>query len=607
MAEDEETSTQAALGDVVAGLVKEIDEAKKAFQGVKSSFDSVAIDSAMKSLTDFSKALPAALIEAQAIKLAKIPIVGLQESLGATEGLAKGTVEVSNEIAKATGVAAGSFDALGIAAGQALGDFSKNTFALVNKLSEAETTFTDAKGNIIKSSALLFGDAKTQLQNYSAALLNDTRLYKAAAESLKEENSSMVLGITRAQQALKLDARDINLIFQNELSETGKITGEALSKFEQATAATVKATGLSAEKVAGTMISVMRDFNTFGDITETRAASLTVTLNNLGINLADLSAVVGKFQSFDSATQAMSNFSAITGATLDTLELFRLANEDPEAFVVDLREQLESQGIQFEELNLIQQRQLSQAFGLDPRVMQRLMNENIESITGASIGLEDKIDATTAEESERFLNSLAGAQNAAKKNVADLVEIKTQAAAASLDVATSINASSAAVIAKNEQIIKSLGSVRDMAIDSQNAIRAAIDILSAGLIAGSGQVQSPATPPPAPPPAAPAVAPAVPQPAAPVAAPVAPVAAPAPAPPAAPPVPAPTPPAPATTAGSPAAPPSATGAAATTPVMANITIELDSNVLAQAAVRVATATGVVVAGETIKIATVPSQ
>jgi hypothetical protein len=486
MADPNDTSTQSGISAVLDSLSKEFDTLIGAASEFSDVIKSVPGKEIIDSLRSFATTLPALGVETAAIKAVSIPISALNEALGTVEGLAKGTVETSNEISKVTGLTAASFESLGIASDQALGKFSQNSFDLVNTLADSQTEFIDASGNVIKTSGLLFGGAKEQLGNYSAALLNDTRLYKFAAESLTADNADMVRGITRAQTALRLDARDINLIFQNELSEAGEITGEALSKYETAVAATVKATGLSAEKVSKSMIDVMRDFNTFGDITEARAASLTVTLNNLGLNLSDLTSVVGKFQSFDAATQAMSNFSAITGATLDTLELFRLANEDPEAFVVDLREQLEAQGIQFDELNLIQQRQLSQAFGLDPRVLQRLMNENIESITGASIGLEDKIEETTQADAERLLNSLADSQKKARENVASLLELKTQAAAASLQTAESIGTQSSAIISTNEEMIKSLGGVKDAAIKSQAELRKAISILNQRLIEATG-------------------------------------------------------------------------------------------------------------------------
>lgn len=493
MAETDTSEQSSILDNMLASAKDQIDQAINSVGEFSNILKAASpeIEQSLDSVGRFFATLPSLGIERATISLAEKPITLLKGALDSAEELARGTIETSNVISRVTGIAAGSYASLGIASDQALSKFAENTFELVNKLADVKTKFIAANGAIITADALLFGTATEQLNRYTETLINDTRLYKFAAESLGKENEGMVRGINRTQLALRLDARDVNLIFQNELSKTGQLTGAILSEFERAVVATQRATGIAAEKSAKTMIDIMRDFNTFGDITTSRAAELTVTLNNLGINLSDLTSVVGKFQSFDAATQAMSNFSAITGATLDTLELFRLANEDPEAFVVDLKDQLEAQGIQFEELNLIQQRQLAQGFGLDPRVLQRLMNENIESITGASYSLEEKIAGTTAEDAEMFLNSMADSQRKAREQVDKLLEIKTQAAAASLDVAKSIESAGSSVIAVNNRIIDSLGGIRDAAIESQEALRAAMTTLSTGLISAAATPVAP--------------------------------------------------------------------------------------------------------------------
>jgi hypothetical protein len=71
------------------------------------------------------------------------------------------------------------------------------------------------------------------------------------------------------------------------------------------------------------------------------------------------------------------------------MRLFELAaSGDIEGFVDDLRAQLEDAGVEFEDMNFIQQKALARTLGVDPVIMQRLMNDNITAV-------ESIADATT--------------------------------------------------------------------------------------------------------------------------------------------------------------------------------------------------------------------
>jgi hypothetical protein len=481
MADPNDTSVQASF---LQGLMDEVSQATDALKVFSTVVQGAASQDAFAKIPQYIASLSVAAVERTAIEGASSLIKLAQQAQAGTEAVNAGTIEVENAISRITGFSVATFETLRKNSDDTRLYFGKNVFDLANSLADAQVSYLETSGEIGKRNALVFGNLQEFFDDYTKTLINDTRLYKFAAESLKKDNEETVIGVRRALTALRLDARDVNLIFQNEVSETGKITGEALAEFERIVVATTQAMGLSgaaAEKTAKTILDITRDFNTFGDITTARAASLTVTLNNLGLNLSDLTSVVGKFQSFDAATQAMSNFSAVTGATLDTLELFRLANEDPEAFVVDLREQLEAQGIQFEELNLIQQRQLSQAFGLDPRVLQRLMNENIESVTGVSIGLEDKIRETSDEAAQAFLNASADMVKAQREREARLLEERTKAAAESVESATKLRTQQETISEINNKIIGSLGGVREAAIKTRDDLLSAYSTVIQGV------------------------------------------------------------------------------------------------------------------------------
>lgn len=526
----------------------------------------------------------------------------LNVSLNGLRALSQGSIAIAEEVQRATGFGAAAFDALGISAETAAGRFNAVSYQISQDIGKSNFEFYDSMGRRQEASTVLLGTAQQQMARFSDALLDDTRLYKFAAEGA---NAEIVKDISLTQEALKINAADVNLIFQNELSSTGRISGEALDKFSKAAAATAQLAGMSAEKVAGSMIDIMKDFNTFGAITEERAASLAVTMNNLGIDIDDVTRLAGKFQSFDSATQAMSQLAAVTGATLDTLELFKLANEDPEAFVVSFRDQLQAQGIEFDELNLIQQKQIASAFGLDPRMMQRLMNQNIESITGVSLGIEDALAGMTEAEADRILGTLVDTNKLAAQTAGELAKRQTDAQAASKEIAKAVGEAEQAVTGLNNQMLKSLGGFKAQAVAFREAVALAAGE-GARTVSGITAIPAPtatpaggSTPTTASPASGTPTSPAVSN----QATPASPVAAPptAPTPTATAPATAPAPPA------SPAPEPSTTATqAVTTPTNVNVTLTIDTDradKLASALAEIFVVSGVVVQGVGTTVAT----
>jgi len=420
-----------------------------------------------------------ALVEQGAIKAIAVPADAIRNLVQRIDSVGGATAAVADEIQRVTGMSVLSIqemskNAASAQAGVAQGaqnissNFSKTSFEVIQQLGTAEITFANNQS----AKLMALADAPTILKTFTDSLIDDVRLYKFASEGMTTE---LVKNVYLAKENLGLAAEDINFIFQNELSETGKITGDALKNFEKAALATVEATGMSMDKVKSDMLVIMKDFQTFGDISETRAAQLSVTLTNLGLAVSDVTSLAGKFQNFDSATQAMSNLAATTGATLDTLELFRLANEDPEMFVVSLKEQLEAQGIEFDQLNRIQQNQIASGFGIDPRVLQRLMNDNIDAITGAQYQLDARAREMTDEEAQKKLASIKSLEAAAKTSTEELAKRVTETAVAVESLAISVEKGNRSAVAMTSETVKQLGEIRDKSVERAGEDRQTLD------------------------------------------------------------------------------------------------------------------------------------
>jgi hypothetical protein len=253
-----------------------------------------------------------------------------------------------------------------------------------------------------------YKDASELGKAFIEGALGDSRLYSAGMRALSETNSLETKKISAfTAKGLGLDSREMRAIYQEEFSKTGQITGDFVEKFSATVLAAEKVTGLSNRALSEDMKRMVFDVENFGNITNAKMASLSNTMHQLGIDILDVTSVAGKFASFDSATTAISNLSAVTGATLDTMELFYLANEDKEEFFRSLRQQLIDQGVSLENLSHQEQVYLSKQLGFSSvRQLQSLLNEDIE---------------LTSENMSEMIESAAEGSEFQGKNLEDLL------------------------------------------------------------------------------------------------------------------------------------------------------------------------------------------
>ena len=310
---------------------------------------------------------------------------------------------------------------------------SADTFKAVNDYGEATIKFLN--GTEVRALAV-FGDINELFETFNASVLDDTRLTVAAQRGITYD---LVENTRLAAKQLGLTQADINEIFQKELSETGKISGQGLKDFEKTALMTAQSTGMSVTLITKDLAKMTGDFSHFGMMTTDQMGSLSANIHQLGLDISDVTRLSDNFSSFDKAAATMSNLAASTGATLDTLELFRLANTDQEEFIRSLRTQLEDQGVEFENLNFIQQKQIASSFGLDPRVAQRLLSDNLDMVSNITGEISAAKDKTSDEDLRKTLASLGSLREEAMKvDTTALAARYSSLKTASADVAESL-------------------------------------------------------------------------------------------------------------------------------------------------------------------------
>jgi hypothetical protein len=348
------------------------------------------------------------------------------------------------------------------AAYKSMSDYSKATITLQN-------------GVTLNASSLL-GDAKELYAGFKDAVLDDTRLFNAGVKGMSFE---VLEDIKITTSALKMQPRELNEIFQRELSATGVISGDMLKTYEKTVLAVGQATGQVPTMIAQDLSRMLNDFNHFGALTIPQMGSLAATLHQMGLEINDVTKLADNFSSFDKAVQTMSNLSATTGATLDTLGLFQLANTDQEQFIISLRDQLESQGVEFENMNILQQKQIASAFGIDPIVLQRLLSDNFDTIESANAEIEGRVSEMSDETMRSQLADMGGLVKAAEAlSSKELLERQIGLQRASSEYARTIENSFRSTVIVTEKATEAMVEQRDSSFKALDQMKIVMEQIS---------------------------------------------------------------------------------------------------------------------------------
>lgn len=230
---------------------------------------------------------------------------------------------------------------------------------------------------------LVYENSSQLTKSYMNNVLKETRLFNAGLEAMSSEQGYSIAKTTQLMtDGLKINASVVTAIYQDEFSRTGKITGKFAEDFAATIIATEKVTGINRRAISEDMQKLAVDFENFGNKSVPQLAALSVSMRQLGLDMEDVTRVSSKFTSFEGATQAISNIAAVTGASLDTMELFYLANEDKEEFFKTLKQNLIDQGVSLETLSHQEQVYLSKQLGFNSvKQFQTLINSEIEGTT----------------------------------------------------------------------------------------------------------------------------------------------------------------------------------------------------------------------------------
>jgi len=191
------------------------------------------------------------------------------------------------------------------------------------------------------------------------------------------------------QEGLGLSTDQMTKIITRSIDTTGEASMETFDNIVKLTLAAEKSTGISSKVIADGFAKMKTDVQTFGNVTDEEAIRISTNLLQMGVSVEGLGQMINKFTNFDGAAQSIGNLTAAFGVHMDAMEMMTLANTDQEAFLMRIREQFEEQGVAFEDMNLAQQKLLSQQIGLGIEETSRLLDfdreiTSIEDLQAAS-------------------------------------------------------------------------------------------------------------------------------------------------------------------------------------------------------------------------------
>jgi hypothetical protein len=235
------------------------------------------------------------------------------------------------------------------------------------------------------------------------------------------------------------------------ISQTAKVTELASQAFGKSAAEAegfASSMGVLADRLGLDVRQVFSDFQAqsnnlakFGlkDL-QGEFLKLSKIQQTTGISIDSMISSMETFSTFEGALTAASKLNAVFGTTIDGLELMDKFNlEGPVEAFISLRENLEQQGLQIDELNYSQMRALTQSVGLSAEQMRKFGEVSSSELRNITAGAMDAAEAekllseaqgegeTTAEmqakAQDRLMNTLDGAAQAMDRAARSLLKM----------------------------------------------------------------------------------------------------------------------------------------------------------------------------------------
>lgn len=274
---------------------------------------------------------------------------------------------------------------------EGFGGFSEDMFAVQGgiqgiagkAITTAEEIFQLSSENVSDDMAAKYGAVAEVLQKSFESPEQAADAFKHTFNAigseiptiLEELNEVELAELTSLKQNLNISEREMGVLLRRQFAYTGEASAEIIGNIGKHADKMAAATGLSANALKKQIIDITTDVQTFGNIGVDSAARLGAALQQVGLEVEDLSSLVSSFDTFDSAATKIGDLSAMFDIQLDAMEMTYLANEDQEEFLFRMREEMLDSGVDIENMSHARSKALADTMGLSILQMKSFLDE----------------------------------------------------------------------------------------------------------------------------------------------------------------------------------------------------------------------------------------
>ena len=305
-----------------------------------------------------------------------------------------------------------------------------------------------------------FGSQYEALEDYNSLVKQYSDTYaNMISEGFKD--NAVDIGVTA--KVLNLTSDQIGTFITRQINLTGEASSTMIDDLIHHSYAVAEATGGNAKVIAQTTQQIVANVERFGNVTVEEAARMSGALNKLGVSFSSFDKMLGKFQGFDSAAEAVGNLSALFGVNVDAMEMMKLANTDQEEFMYRMRDTFMDQGMAVQDMNLAQQRALSSMLGMDIPSLQQFFSGDMMDLDE----MKEKAEAVDPGEAIKRLNQdllsmRDTAKNARELTTKNLQDVFVQPLMKdALDMSTAIRNSGTLLNDSLKDVVKNQGQAAD--------------------------------------------------------------------------------------------------------------------------------------------------
>lgn len=208
----------------------------------------------------------------------------------------------------------------------------------------------NAQGMSLKE---IMGGSQNVLEGF-AHVLNDVQLGMTfIADQAGKTGMQIAEDLARVDFAIKaygISNSDVTEMIRLNYVKTGKANTDYFHEVTKAAEIADQAYGISADEIVADTIKMSNNIQMFGFRAPEEFARISKAARDSHASIEDLTAIMGRFDTFENASAAVGDLNATLGTNFDSIELMTLKYTDPVKMIDKLREGFKATGKSFEEM-----------------------------------------------------------------------------------------------------------------------------------------------------------------------------------------------------------------------------------------------------------------